>query len=106
MRAAFEPVDDAGLRVLDKVTVSWQWPINCSLIKDQLHILHPAIELCVEVSRKRRERDLVLLVVLIFPVYNVNRVSKDTPWGEKPVDKLVPVGQIILTLRALGRIST
>ena len=106
MRAAFEPIYNAGLSVLNKMAVSWQWPIRGPLVEDQLHVLYPAIELCVEVSREGRECDLILLIVLVFPIYNMDRISEDTSWGEEPMDEFIPVGQIVLTFRALGSIST
>lgn len=45
-----------------------QRSIADALVQDQLHVLHAALEVSMEVSCDRRERDLVLLVGRVLAV--------------------------------------
>lgn len=72
------------------------------LVHDQLHIPHATVEVRVEVSRERRIRNLILLLLsLVLPVPHENRMTEDPLLREELLDELVPVVQVILALGTL-----
>jgi len=101
----FVPVHHAGIGVLDEMAIARQRLVRHALVHDQLYVLDPAVEVRVQVSRERRERDLVLLVVTLVADDFVDRVPEDASSREEAVDEFVPVRDVILPSGALPGLS-
>lgn len=71
VRPRLEPVHQAGLGVLNAVTISRQRSICHALVYNQLHVLDTAAEMCMEISCNGRIGNLVLLVGCVFGIGNV-----------------------------------
>lgn len=92
MRSCLEPVNQTSVGVLNTIAVPRQRFVNNTLVHDELHALHTAAEVGVEVSGDRGKGDFVLLIASVLgSLPQVEGVSENTVGGEESSDEHVPV---------------